>query len=94
MNGDTVYFSRKHMLYALPAILCLMTIGIIPPILLLAYPLFNHFLAFLGIEESKMVKIISKKVRISSLKPLLDTFQGSFKDNFSFLPVFTLFTDG
>ena len=84
LNGDMVYFSRKHMLYALPAFVSLLTIGIVPPILLLAYPLCNRLLAFFSIEDSKIVNYLSEKVRISSLKPLLDTFQGSFKDNLRF----------
>ncbi len=84
LNGDVDFFSRKHLPYALPALFCLLTIGIVPPILLLVYPLFNKCLAAIGLEESKFVIFISQKIHISSLKPLLDSFQGCFKDNLRF----------
>ena len=84
LNGDVTYFSGKHLLYALPAFFCLLTIGIIPPALLVAYPLFNKVLALLRVEDSTFVRVVSQKVHISSLKPLLDTFQGCFKDDMRF----------
>ena len=84
LNGDVVFFSKDHLLYALPALFCLLTIGILPPVLLLAYPLFNKCLAAFDLEESKLVIFVSQKIHISSLKPLLDSFQGCFKDNLRF----------
>ena len=84
-DGNMIYFSKSHLRYALPALLCLLTVGILPPMLLIAYPLLNKVLAFLGIEESRLVINISQKLPIySSLKPLLDCFQGCFKDNLRF----------
>ena len=84
LNGDVVFFSKDHLPYALPALFCLLTIGILPPALLLAYPLFNKCLAAFGLEESKLVICVSQKIHINSLKPLLDSFQGCFKDNLRF----------
>ena len=84
LNGNIVHFSREHLPYALPALFCLLTMGIFPPMLLLAYPLSNKVLAFFGQEESRSVNFILQKVPISSLKPLLDSFQGCFKDNLRF----------
>ena len=84
LNGNLLYFRGWHLLYAIPAIFFLLTIGVFPPMLLLAYPFFNKVLAFCGWEESKGIKVISRKLRIISLKPLLDSFQGSFKDNLRF----------
>ena len=84
LNGNLFYFRGWHLLYALPAIFFLLTIGVFPPVLLLAYPFFNRVLSFFGWEESKAIRIISRKLRIVSLKPLLDSFQGSFKDNLRF----------
>ena len=83
-NGNFRYFKTEHLPYALPALLCLLLIGIIPPFLLLVYPLVNKILAFFGIEESKIVNLLSHMLPISSLKPLLDSFQGCFKDNLRF----------
>ena len=85
LNGNIPYFSARHLPYALPALFCLLTIGVLPPVLLLVYPLFNKVIALLGFEESKVVNFISQKVLyINSLKPLLDSFQGCFKDNLRF----------
>ena len=84
LNGNILYFSKSHLPYALPALLCLLTVGTIPPLLLLAYPLSNKILAFFQLEESRVATFICQKLRISYLKPLLDSFQGSFKDNLRF----------
>ena len=84
LNGNIRYFSRSHLPYAIPAILCLLFVGTIPPLLLIAYPLSNKVMAFFGIEESKVATFIARKLRISNLKPLLDSFQGAFKDNLRF----------
>ena len=84
LNGDVQYFSREHLAYALPALFCLLVIGVVPPLLLLVYPLSNKVLTFLHLEESTAVNFVCLKLRITSLKPLLDSFQGSFKDNMRF----------
>ena len=84
LNGNIVYFSREHLPYALPALFCLLTMGVFPPLLLLAYPLSNKVLTFLGLEESRAVNLILQKIPINRLKPLLDSFQGCFKDNLRF----------
>ena len=93
-NGNLVYFSRRHLLYALPALVCLITIGILPPVFLLSYPLFNKVMLFFGLDESRFIKFISQVLPISSLKPLFDSFQGCFKDNLSSLLDYTFFIDG
>ena len=51
LNGEIAHFSKAHFPYALPAVLCLLTVGIIPPILLLTYPLLNKVIAKLDLEE-------------------------------------------
>ena len=83
-DGNMIYFSKNHLPYALPALLCLLTIGILPPLLLITYPLLNKVLAFLGVEESRLITSISQKLPVSNLKPLLDCFQSCFKDNLRF----------
>ena len=84
LNGELLYFSTEHLPYALPAIFCLLTIGLLPPVLLLAYPLGNKAMAFFGCDQTKFVTFLSKFVSISSIKPLLDSIQGCFKDNMRF----------
>ena len=88
LNGNIVHFSGEHLRYALPALFCLLTIGILPPVLLLIYPLSNKVLAFFGYEESKTVSYISQKLPVHTLKPILDSFQGCFKDNLRFFAGF------
>ena len=85
-NGELIYFHRHHLLYALPALFCLLTIGLLPPILLLIYPLFNKILSVLGLDNNKVINNLSEKlpVRLSNLKPLFDSFQSCFKDNLRF----------
>ena len=84
LNGNIVHFSRAHLPYALPALFCLLTMGIFPPLLLLAYPLSNKMLAFFHLEEYTAVNVILQRIPINRLKPLLDSFQGCFKDNLRF----------
>ena len=84
LDGEIVQFSREHLPYAIPAILVLMTVGAIPPLLLIAYPLLNRLLALCGIGESYLMLSISRKIPISKLKPFFDSFQGCFKDNLRF----------
>ena len=84
LNGEIKYFSKEHFPYAAPAIFFLLTIGALPPTLLLAYPLTNRMLALCGISDSSLVTSVSRKISISKLKPFLDSFQGCFKNNFRF----------
>ena len=84
LNGEVVHFSKEHLPYALPAVLCLLTVGIIPPILLLTYPLLNKVIAKLDLEKFTVFAYVMKAPSISSIKPFLDSFQGCFKDDMRF----------
>ena len=84
LNGNLGYFSVRHLLYALPALACMLTIGVLPPVFLLSYPLINKVLSFLGFEGSKPILFVSRTLSAHNLKPLLDSFQGCFKDNLRF----------
>ena len=55
LNGNMVYFSREHLLYALPALFFLLTIGILPPIILLAYPLLNRLPADCNLRNQEFL---------------------------------------
>ena len=91
-NGEMHYFSKQHLPYALFAIFCLLTIGILPLVPLLTYPSLNKVLTILGCENSKVVTIISNKIPVTRLKPLLDSIQGCFKDDFrSFAGLYFLY---
>ena len=53
LNGEIIFFSREHLPYALPAIFCILTIGMLPPALLLCYPLGNKVLDMLHLQDQK-----------------------------------------
>ena len=85
LNGDLKYFGKVHLYYAIPALFCLLTIGILPPLLLLIYPLLNKVFDILRIGDSRAVKFLFRwLIPVNTLKPLLDSFQGCFKDNLRF----------
>ncbi len=80
-SGNMEFFSAQHLPYALPALAVLLTIGIIPPLILLTYPAIFHILACLKLRGSCVDKCLPS---FSTMKPFLDAFQGSFKDNVRF----------
>ena len=80
--GGIPYLGKDHLPYAIPACFCLAVIVIIPPLLLLVYPLHFQILAYCGLSESKTITFIS--IPAVKLKPLLDSFQGCFKDKLRF----------
>ena len=80
-NGNIVHFSPEHLVYAIPAILILSVIGVLPPLVLLGYPLVNRVFIAFKMENSRVAKCLN---HTSKLKPLLDSFQGCFKDRFRF----------
>ena len=84
LNGNIFYFGGKHLPYALPALFCLLTIGIFPLILLLVCPLLSKILSWFGYEESKLVAFIYQRLPYNTLKPLIDSLQSCFSDNLRF----------
>ena len=78
-NGEIKSFSAEHLPYAFPALLFLITIGIILPALLLTYRLLNKAIDYFKIGELRLIMFIT-----SNLSPLLYSFQGSFKSQWCF----------
>ena len=81
-EGSLAYFRGKHLLYAIPALFIAITIVFIPTLLLLWYPLGPKILNKCGLSETKIVELLEKVLLINRLKPLIDSFQGCYKDNF------------
>ena len=85
LSGQTDYFSRAHLPYAIPAVFVII-LTTIPPILLIVYPKFTKFckkdvdaLSGQGDSEHDHVSIFSQwQIRFT---PFFDSFQGCFKDN-------------
>ena len=83
-HGETVYFSRDHLPYAIPAIFCLIIIVLLPAILLLIYPAHYKVLAVFKLNEPKKMRQISRWISIAKLKPLFDSLQSCYKDKCRF----------
>ena len=83
-NGEMDFFAGAHLLYALPALLFFIILGIIPPILLLSYPLCYRVFGLLKISETRFISILCKCIPLESLRPFFDSFQSSFRDNCRF----------
>jgi hypothetical protein len=81
-QGDMVYFSRKHIPFALLAIFCLSTLTLLPPLLLISYPLCYRVAALLKLQNNKFIKLLGKLIPLSKMKPIFDSFQGCFKDKY------------
>ncbi len=83
-NGEMQYLVGKHLLYAVPAAFFFIIFGIIPPILLIAYPLCYKLFALCHINETRAVSILCRIIPLEMIKPLFDAFQSSFKDQYRF----------
>ena len=80
LSGDVEYFSLAHLPYAIPALLVLI-LTTIPPIALLLYPLnLDRVQQVCGSENIKCWSVIS----MHRFKPLIDSFQGCFKDRYRY----------
>ena len=84
-NGEMKYFERQHLKYAFPALFFIFTIVIIPPVILIAYPLCYRILALVKLEESKFSTILCKVIPLERIRPFFDSFQGSFKDKHRYM---------
>ena len=79
-SGQLSIFGRGHLVYAIPALLFVVTILLLPPFVLIMYPLLGRCLAPCNLSESKFANCISQIIPIQ----LLDAFQSSFKDKVRF----------
>ena len=79
LQGNVEYFGKDHLLYAIPAVLVIVFLSIPPPLLLMSYPLLwkikAKFRHNVSIDNDTTIWLIRK------LLPLIDSFQGVFKDN-------------
>ena len=82
-DGTKSYFGSEHLPYALSALLMLIIFVLIPPLLLLSYPLLPVLLTRLGLQDYWIVKklIINP---LSKCVPIFDAFQSCYKDEYRF----------
>ena len=83
-SGDYLFLHNNHLKYALPALLFAVTLVLIPPTLLLIYPLCYRLFAFFQMEETQCLQILCKVIPLEKMKPLFDSFQSCFKDKYRF----------
>ena len=84
LAGNVEYFSWHHGCYAIPALVFLVFIVILPPSLLLVNPVLIKCAAFCQSRNfctSCRSRYWLNKLLLIDLKPLFDSFQGCFKDN-------------
>ena len=76
LQGNVDYMGTDHLPYAIPAVLIILFLSIPPPLLLISYPLLWKIKAKLRpTEDDTTIWPIRK------LLPLIDSFQGVFRDN-------------
>ena len=81
-DGEIEWFSLRHLKYAIPAIIFSLLVVVIPPVLLLVYPLHYRIIAILRLEEQRYIRLLVSP--LEKLKPFLDSFQSCFKDEYRF----------
>ena len=84
--GGIEYLKHEHYAYAIPAFLCLGLVVSLSPLLLLIYPL--HLKVFARCRAKKISHFLSRALLINKLRPILDSFQGTFKDDLRFFAGF------
>lgn len=82
--GGLNYFQGKHLLYAIPALLSLVVVTVLPPLVLLLYPLSLQFLSLCGLSEHWMVLKALRVVSFHKLIPFIDCFQSCYKDKYRY----------
>ena len=82
--GGLPYFKGQHLIYAIPALISLVFVTILPPLVLLLYPLSLQLLSLCGLSEHWIVNKTLQLTGINKLKPFIDCFQSCYKDKFRF----------
>lgn len=81
-QGGITLFSKEHAPFAVGAITCLSTLTLLPPLLLMSYPLCYRIAALLRLDNTRFSSFLGTIFPLSKLKPVFDSFQGCFKDNY------------
>ena len=62
-------------------IITIITVITIPTLILVLHPIIIKCAFYLGLGDSMIINIINKVLFVHKLKPILDSFQGDYKDN-------------
>ena len=83
-DGSIAYFSVQHLMYAIPAIICLVVVVIPFPLVLLLDGVLIKIESYLGMKYQFIQRMRPWTILHVKVKPLLDSFQGCFKDKYRF----------
>ena len=81
-QGNIEYFgdSPTYNMYAIGSLLAIVIVITIPTMILVLHPILINIAIYFEWGESKFVSLVNKLLLIYKLKPVLDTFQGDYKD--------------
>ena len=83
LQGNMDYFGDSHLLYAIPAVIVLLFFSIPPPLLLISYPLLWKVKAKVKSNAKALESENDATIwPIRKLLPLIDSFQGVFRDKY------------
>ena len=82
--GGLPFLKDHHLIYAIPAIISLVFVTILPPLLLLLHPLSLHLLSLCGLSEHWVVNRTLGLIAMNRLMPFMDCFQSCYKDKLRF----------
>ena len=84
-QGNLKYFGDLlHGVYATGSLFTIVTVISIPTLILVFHPIMIGVSRYFEWGETKYVVFINRLLFIHKLKPVLDSFQGDYKDNLSF----------
>ena len=83
LDGTMDYFGKKHLPYACVAFILLFTIIVLPPLLLLSYPLLPKLINELNLQDKWFFKTCIM-TPLNKCVPFFDAFQSCFKNKYRF----------
>ena len=97
-QGNMEYFCKEHLTYGLIALAFLLIFGILPPLLLIAYPVILSIVGHFGWDDTTTMHTVQKWIPFYKLIPMFDAYWSEFKPNckvfagFYFVYCFLAFT--
>ena len=80
MSGGMNYFGDEHLIYAIPAIFFLVFFVALPPVILVINSITTQVMIIINRRGVPMSTRLINSLLMIRLKPLLDSFQGCFRD--------------
>ncbi len=82
--GGLPFFDTGYLIYSVPAVLSLVIVTILPPLVLILYPLSLQILSLCSLSEHWLVNKILRWTFVHQLMPFFDCFQSCYKDSLRF----------